>query len=204
MDFMAFQELISKIQGVTNVKVVFDENQLKEVHVISNALRSPKQVVRDIESILLAIYDYKIDRKIISIAQIDTGESRKVGRIIYEGISLGVKDNYVQCEVKLTVDGEEYSSVQRAISTKMNKYRVVAKATVAAVEQIIGQDSIFDVEDIITNNSKDIIFVTVIINMINNFTEDRLLGSAIVRGDINEAIAKATLDAINRKVNIDK
>lgn len=204
MDFMAFQELISKIQGVTNAKVVFDGNELKEVHVISNALRSPKQVVRDIESILLAIYDYKIDRKIISIAQIDTGESRKIGRIIYEGISLGVKDNYVQCEVKLTVDGEEYSSVQRAISTRMNKYRVISKATVAAVEQIIGQDSIFDVEDIITNNSKDIIFVTVIINMINNFTEDKLLGSAIVRGDINEAIAKATLDAINRKVNIDK
>lgn len=204
MDFMAFQELISKIQGVTNAKVVFEGNELKEVHVISNALRSPKQVVRDIESILLAIYDYKIDRKIISIAQIDTGESRKVGRIIYEGISLGIKDNYVQCEVKLTVDGEEYSSIQRAISTKMNKYRVVAKATVAAVEQVIGQDSIFDVEDIITNNSKDVVFVTVIINMINNFTEDRLLGSAIVRGDINEAIAKATLDAINRKVNIDK
>lgn len=204
MDFMAFQELISKIQGVTNAKVVFDGNELKEVHVISNALRSPKQVVRDIESILLAIYDYKIDRKIISIAQIDTGESRKIGRIIYEGISLGVKDNYVQCEVKLTVDGEEYSSVQRAISTRMNKYRVISKATVAAVEQIIGQDSIFDVEDIITNNSKDMIFVTVIINMINNFTEDKLLGSAIVRGDINEAIAKATLDAINRKVNIDK
>ena len=107
MDFMEFQNVISKIEGIKYVKLVFDDKEIQEIHVISNAIRAPKQIVRDIESTLLAIFNYRIDRKIISIAQIDDGEKRKLGRIIYEGTSAFVKDNIIQCEVKLFFDATD-------------------------------------------------------------------------------------------------
>jgi len=200
MDFISFEDVITKIQGVTHSKVVYNDEEVEEVHIIANTIRSPKQIVRDIESALLAIFDYRIDRKLISIAQIDTGETKSIKRIRYEGISLEVKDNNVRCEVRLTMDDDVYMSTETAIGTSINRRRVVAKATVSAVEEMIGQVSAFDVEDIVINSIRDISYVTVIVNMINDIVEEVLIGTAIVRNDTNEAIAKATLDAINRRI----
>ena len=50
MDFSSFNEFISKINGVTHVKVVVENDDLQEVHILANNLRSPKQIVRDIEA----------------------------------------------------------------------------------------------------------------------------------------------------------
>ena len=200
MDFMEFQNVISKIEGIKYVKLVFDDKEIQEIHVISNAIRSPKQIVRDIESTLLAIFNYRIDRKIISIAQIDDGEKRKLGRIIYEGTSAFVKDNIIQCEVKLFFDEEEFSSVERAVNTSLNRNRVVAKAAINTIENIIGQALLFDVEDVVISQSRSTSFVTVIVDMIENSKEEKLIGTAMVRNDLNEAICKATLDAVNRVV----
>lgn len=200
MDFISFEDVITKIQGVTHSKVVYNDEEVEEVHIIANTIRSPKQIVRDIESALLAIFDYRIDRKLISIAQIDTGETKSIKRIRYEGISLEVKDNNVRCEVRLTMDDDVYMSTETAIGTSINRRRVVAKATVSAVEEMIGQVYAFDVEDIVINSIRDISYVTVIVNMINDVVEEVLIGTAIVRNDMNEAIAKATLDAINRRI----
>ncbi|WP_346934606.1 hypothetical protein [Clostridium sp.] len=200
MDFISFEDVITKIQGVTHSKVLYNDEEVEEVHIIANTIRSPKQIVRDIESALLAIFDYRIDRKLISIAQIDTGETKSIKRIRYEGISLEVKDNNVRCEVRLTMDDDVYMSTETAIGTSINRRRVVAKATVSAVEEMIGQVYAFDVEDIVINSIRDISYVTVIVNMINDVVEEVLIGTAIVRNDMNEAIAKATLDAINRRI----
>ena len=200
MDFIEFQNVISKIEGIKYVKLVFDDKEIQEIHVISNEIRSPKQIVRDIESTLLAIFNYRIDRKIISIAQIDDGEKRKLGRIIYEGTSAFVKDNIIQCEVKLFFDEEEFSSVERAVNTSLNRNRVVAKAAINTIENIIGQALLFDVEDVVISQSRSTAFVTVIVDMIENSKEEKLIGTAMVRNDLNEAICKATLDAVNRVV----
>jgi hypothetical protein len=200
MDFISFEDVIMKIQGVTHAKVVYNNEELEEVHIIASTIRSPKQIVRDIESALLVIFDYRVDRKLISIAQIDNGEAKAIKRIRYEGISLGTKDNNVECEVRLTMDDKEYTSMEMAIGTSVNRRKVIAKATVSAIEEITGQTSVFDVEDIIINSIRDISYVTVIINMMNNTEEEVLIGTSIVRNDMNEAIAKATLDAINRRI----
>lgn len=201
MDFQSFQDIIMKIQGVTHAKVVADDEDLREVHVIAGTSRSAKQIVRDIESALLAIFGYRVDRKIISIAQIDTGESKKtINRIVYQGISVHVEDNNVECEVRLSCGDEEFVSTKSAISTSANRKKVVARATVAAVEKVIGRAPMFDIEDVVLNKSRDINFVNVVTNMITRDDEEILIGTAIVKSDVNEAIAKATLDALNRRV----
>lgn len=201
MDFQSFQDMIMKIQGVTHAKVVSDGENLQEVHIIAGTSRAAKQIVRDIESTLLAIFGYRIDRKIVSIAQIDTDEERKsLNRIIYQGISLHTEDNNVECEVRLCCGDEEFISTKRAISTNANRKKVVARATIASIEKIVGQASVFDIEDVILNKTRDITFVNVVTNMITKDNEEILIGTAIVKNDVNEAIAKATLDALNRRI----
>lgn len=202
MNFSSFYEVINKIDGVTHVKLIYDNDSLQEMHILASTLRSPKQIVRDVESALLAVFDYRIDRKVISIAQIDTGDYKDIKRIRYEGISVETKDQRVECKIRLNYEDEEYLASESAVKTALNRRKVVAKATVLAVEKILGQSSIFDIQDVLVSTSRDITFVTIIVNMIMDENEEVMIGAAIVKNDINEAIAKATLDAVNRRIQI--
>jgi hypothetical protein len=202
MNFSSFYEVINKIDGVTHVKLIYDNDNLQEMHILASTLRWPKQIVRDVESALLAVFDYRIDRKVISIAQIDTGDYKGIKRIRYEGISVETKDQRVECKIRLNYEDEEYLAYESAVKTALNRRKVVAKATVLAVEKILGQSSIFDIQDVLVSTSRDITFVTIIVNMIMDDNEEAMIGAAIVKNDIDEAIAKATLDAVNRRIQI--
>jgi hypothetical protein len=200
MDFDIFQEMINKINGVISTKIVHQDNDLQEMHILANTLRAPKQIVRDIESILLTSFDYRIDRKVISIAQIEADDCDPIKRIKLGGISLDVQANMLECKVKLIYEEEEFFVSQVGIKTVANRKRIVAKATIDAIEKILGQVFIFDVQDVIATTNRDITFISVLVNMVINETEETMVGSAIVKNDVNEAIAKATLAAINRRV----
>lgn len=200
MKFSSFYEVITKIDGVSHVKVVSEDDSLQEIHILASTSRAPKQIVRDIESALLAVFDYRIDRKIISVAQIDLGESKGIKRIKLDAISFETGDNNIDCSVKLNYEGEEYCSNKTAIKTALNRKKVVAKATIAAVEKILGQSYVFDIQDVIISTSRDTTFVSVVVNMVINENEETMVGAAVVKNDINEAVAKATLDAVNRRI----
>ena len=200
MDFNVFEEMINKINGVVSTKIIHQDNDIQEMHILANSLRAPKQIVRDIESILLTSFDYRIDRKVISIAQIETDDCDPIKRIKFGGISLDIQGNMVECKVKLMYEEEEFFVTQVGIKTAANRKKIVAKATIDAVEKILGQTFIFDVQDVLSTTNRDITFISVLVNMVINETEETMVGSAIVRNDINEAIAKATLAAINRRV----
>lgn len=200
MDFNNFQNMINKINGVISTKIIHQDNDIQELHILANNLRGPKQIVRDIESILLTSFDYRIDRKVISIAQIETDECDLIRRIKFGGISLDTQGNMLECEVKLLYEGEEFFVKQVGIKTGANRKKIVAKATIEAIEKILGQAYVFDIQEVISITNRNITFVSVLVNMIINESEDTMVGSAIVKDDINETIVKATLSAINRRV----
>ena len=200
MDFSTFQDVINKIDGVINSKVIVEKENVTEIHILANNLRSPKQIVRDVESSILASFDYRIDRRVISVAQIETDDHDSVKRIKISGISMNSFDDLAECCVKLRYEDQEYSVTASGIRTMANRRKLVADCTIKAIEKILRQTSIFDVEDVIVNVNDRVNFVTVLVNMIIKSDEEIMIGSAVVRNDIYEAVAKATLDAINRRV----
>jgi hypothetical protein len=199
MDFTAFKEVISKIDGIISSKVVVDKDNITEIHVLASNSRSPKQVVRDIESTLLASFNYRIDRKKISVAQIRVEDTKNRNRIKFSGVLMKTHENTVECSVKLIYE-EEYSVTQVGINTAANRRKIVADSTIKTVEKILGQAFVFDVKDVIVTTVNDITFVSVLVNMVYSGKEETMVGSAIVKNDINETIAKSALDAINRRV----
>jgi hypothetical protein len=200
MNFLEFEELINKIEGVINSKIIVSEGDITEIHVLANTLKSPKQLVRDIESMLLASHNYRIDRNKVSIAQIRTDVKRAINRIKFSGVVIKTQDNTVECTVKLTHEDQEHEITQIGIKTESNKRKVIAGATIKVVEKILGQSYIFDLQDVIITNSNDIEFVSVLVNMVTSGRYEILVGSTVVKSDINEAIAKAALDAVNRRI----
>ena len=200
MDFLALQDIIKKIDGVINAKIITEDGEITELHILSNTLRAPKQIVRDIESSLMAAFDYRIDRRVVSIAQIETDEMRELKRIKFDGVAMSTIGDQVDCTVKLLHNDEEYTSRQTAVKTESNKRKVVAVSTIKTVEEVIGRTTSFDVQDVFVQASRDTSFATVIVNMIDNGREETMIGTALVKNDVNEAIAKAALDAVNRRI----
>lgn len=200
MDVQALESTINKIDGIINSKLVLDEGQVSELHILADNFRSPKQIVRDIETALLVIYDYRIDRKVVSIAQIEAEGRKKICRIRFNGITLSSYENFIECTVSLEHDGEEYSITEKGVRTSSNKNLIIAKASVKAVQSIIGQASIFDIQNVSVHNHDDIYFVSVLVNMISKNGEEILVGSALVKNDIDESVVRAVLDAVNRRL----
>lgn len=204
MNFLEFQEIINKINGVIVSKVHVENDNLTEIHVLASNSRSPKQIVRDIESSIMASFNYRIDRKIISIAQIQSEDNDNTKRIKFIGVSFNSSDKEIECSVRLKYDEEEFSASQTGIKTIWNRKRIVADTTLKALEKVLGKSPMFEVQDVMILTKNETSFVTVLVNLITNENEEALVGSVIVGNDTNEAIAKATLDAVNRRIELIK
>lgn len=200
MEFSQFQDIINKIDGVINSKVISENDEVIEIHVLANNLRSAKQLSRDVESAIVAAFDYRIDRKVISIAQINTDEERDIRRIRFDGISYNTADTSAECSVKLIYEEKGFAVTKTGIKTSSKRKKLIAEATLNAIENILGKESIFDVHDVVEITRGEISFVNVLVNMMVDENEEYLIGSALVKNDINEAIAKAALDAVNRRI----
>lgn len=199
MDFSAFKEIINKVNSVINCKIITENDSIIEVHVIANTLRSGKQIARDIESSLLVNFDYRIDRSKLSIAQIQTGDYKEIKRIKFEGMSIKTCDNTLECNITLSYEDEEYTSTQTGINITSSRMKTIANTTLKAIEKIFDRDTLLDIVDVFLYKYNDISFVCVLVNLILEGHAEILSGSAIVKDDKNEAIVKATLDAVNRR-----
>jgi hypothetical protein len=200
MDISSIQELLNQIDGVEYCKVIGGQTDISEIHVLSDSARSPKQIARDIETAILTKYDIRIDRKVISIVQFKGVDSSVTSRIRFSGVSIVSQNNAIEVEVKLLYEDKEFSGKLVGINTSSNKNRLVAEATLKAVEEIIGQACISYPNDVIVKGLADFTIVTVVVTLKVNYAEEVLVGSAVVKNDMNESIARATLDAINRRI----
>lgn len=196
------EKIINTISDVISSKIIFDdEGQMDEIHIVSNNNRSPKQISRDIQSLLIAKFNQKIDYKKISVAQIKSDIRSEVNhRFCIGAIGYCLIDNMVEIKVILKKDDAEYESTIIGPNSKNNIYRLVVQATLECVHNFLGRRDIFIVEDIQKMNLAKQEVISIAITYLSEDKEGLLVGSAVLRKDDYEAIVKATLDAVNRKV----
>jgi len=101
--------LICQLQGVIGADISFNgQDEIQEIHVVANFDRLPKQIVRDIESILFTKHGLRLDHKKVSIAQIKGDEvapKRRSSRIQFVRVGVSVSGFEHKVEVELSIDG---------------------------------------------------------------------------------------------------
>ncbi|SCY73594.1 hypothetical protein [Alkaliphilus peptidifermentans] len=194
--------ILNSIPGVLSTKVVFNDSEdIEELHVISTTGRNPKQISRDIQSIIFAKYGLNFDHKKISIAQIDALEKIKAEkRIEIEEIFYTVNGNELKVGVKLKRNDTVYTGIDESLNTTNNSYRVIANATLKALQQVVSEYCFFSTEDveIISIGKKEVAVAAIC--FVSGSHEEMLVGTATVKGDLRTAVVKATLDAVNRRL----
>ena len=198
----ALQELINDIEGIVSSKVKLDDmGNLVEIHALADKSRNAKQIVRDIQSAVTARFNLELDHRIISIAQLncDSVVHREM-RIVFKGMEVASKGLEIDVKVILSHGEKDYCGSQKGINTTTSINRTIAQATLKALTDFLNIGEIFVVEDVGTLNIAKTNVVVVAVTCVDKNGEQLLIGSSMNLGDIKEAVVKATLDAVNRRI----
>ncbi len=200
---LELEKMINRLTGVTLSKVMSDNRGLvSEVHILANFQRSPKQIVRDVQSLAATSFELNLEHRIISVAQIADDSMLEIGlRLLIKDFDVSWAGNRVTMSVTLAGGDRLAKGTSSGMNTGPSRNMAAARACIAALHDFLSLEYILDVIDIqkIRIAGTDAFSVAVSYN--DKGEDQMLLGSSIVRdGDYN-AILCATLDAVNRLVN---
>jgi hypothetical protein len=106
----------------------------------------------------------------------------------------------VEVTATLEVAGQRGCSVARGLPTRRGVWRAVAEATLGALGELTGDRLHAAVDRVSVTSSEDPAMATVVVSILSDRGEELLLGASLVRDDPEGAVMRATLDALNRRV----
>jgi hypothetical protein len=198
---------LSQVADIRAARVVSsDEGLIQEIHILASPDKSPKQLVRDIESTIMARFGIAIDHRTVSIAQLGRDvepivPAPKKNRARICSVSAELMGVRASARVGLELDGRTYLGIAEGPASTTGRQRLIAQATLSAVEQYTEGGYGFALEDVaLVTLGRERVAVSCII-LVTPLGEQALSGTALARSGENESIVRATLDAINRRLN---
>ena len=196
-----WQELICRLEGVQAAQVVFTENGMPcEIHVLAGPEKSSKSLVRDIQSALTAQFGVQVDHRIISVAQLSEGLApRGDFRLAHTGLEIKSAGGRVSASVTLARGCDTYTGHGESANTPFARRRCVSEAALAAVNRAAGE-TCFELAsvDALTLAGQGI----VVAQVYSLRDGQRLLGSAFLNEDPDNAAVHSVLCAVNRRLSV--
>jgi hypothetical protein len=206
------ENLLTSLEGVLSARVVTTPlGEVSEIHVLASAGLAPKQLVRNIESALLAQLGLRVDHRKISIAQ--TAEVRPIEAldrhavqarsmqraVLFEGLTIqpGRRAQRAMVQVVLNYDGKTEAGEEEAPDTARGRLEAAARATVGVLDRMLPKGTMMlEGARLIQTLDRDVVFASV---QASSGRETALLtGTAEVRESPEQAAVLAVLDATNR------
>lgn len=210
-----YERVICQVKGVLSARLVTDsEGQIQEIHVLATPDRSPKQVVRDIETAVLVQLGIPLDHKKISVAQLEDGGGQLPDKIREGGgsylavcgglrlVHLNFFSHGIQAEASVGLeiggDGSIYEGRAVGVNLPGRGCQLVAQATLEATGKYLGENYTLVLEDLIPLEVAHSRAILVVIGLLGHFGRERLAGVAFLEESPDElqAAAKAVLRAL--------
>jgi len=198
-----FEAMIRRIKDVISARIMFSaDGQVEEIHVLASGSRNAKQLVRDVESLLMA-QGTPVDHKKISVAllapeSVDSEDERV--RVV--GYALSRQGKTVESRVRLEYRGAGAEGTAQGPSTGDARIRTTAEATLAAIQRFIKSSSVLFLDEcgVVQVGTKRA--ATVCVLELEGDLEHTYIGACLVRQDELDAVVRATLDAVNRRFSL--
>jgi hypothetical protein len=206
------ENLLTSLEGILSARVVTTPlGEVSEVHVLAQAGLAPKQLVRNIESALLAQLGLKIDHRKISIAQTadvrpiealerETVRERVLQRaVLFEALTVspGRRQHRITITVTLSYHGRTESAEEESSDTPRNRVEAAAKAAVTVLDRLL-TDSSLALEGAKIVEGFDKVFAFVAVQGLGGRDTQLLSGTAEIKESPERAAVFAVLDATNR------
>lgn len=106
----------------------------------------------------------------------------------------------VRVTATLAHGGRSVTGEASSVPTRKGILRAVAEATVSALRQLTGDRLVVGVDSVVASVAGEPPMATVLVGIVTEAGEETLLGSSLVRQDPERAVMRATLDALNRRI----
>ena len=221
------EDAIRQLTGVRAASVVTDgQANPTEVHVLASPGKPAKQLVRDVQSLAMAQFGIDIDHRIVSVVQIedesaDADEANTVdpdeaklpqttadavleeveasARPVIAEIALRSTGSEAEAEVSVTFESETFIGTATGASASSQRPRLVAAATLTAIAELLGVPTDVESASIVDTGTNPVALVVLTL-AVPRIGSQSVAGSAVVRGDEAEAVARAVLAALNRRL----
>ena len=179
------------------------------MHVLADQTKPPKQTVRDVRAVAQTVFGLELDHRIVSVAQLDTeNHNSPLGA---EQLSpeprvrignIHVDADGVRAHVSVAMlDGEhEHTGFAEGSIAGVARPLLVASATLDAIRQIEPTAASVHIASAEVSRAGPSRVALVTIVFVEPPTELIVSGSAVVRRDRDDAVARAMLDATNRRL----
>src|SRR5262249_52500053 len=151
------ENLLTSLEGILSARVVTTPlGEVSEVHILAQAGLAPKQLVRNIESALLAQLGLKVDHRKISIAQ--TAEVRPIKALerdairdrvlqralLFENLSVspGNRPHRLLIRVTLSYRGATETAEEEASDTPRSRVEGAARASILVLDRLLTESSV--------------------------------------------------------------
>ncbi len=205
------EKLLVSLQGVLSARVVTNpQGDVTEIHVLVQAGATPKQVVRNVESALLAHLGLKVDHRKISVAQtasvepIDVleqsavqAEARKRG-VLFRNVEFRPADRQrLAILVTVSMGGTDVTGEYQTADNPKARVQGAARAAVMALDKLLPRGTL-ELEGAMILEAFGTRFAFAGVHMVVDRGGQLLTGTCEVNQTTEEAAALAVLDATNR------
>lgn len=210
------EQLLSGLTGITSLKVVPDgHGGIAEVHVVSDSDIGAKQIVRNIESALLAEFGLQIDHRKISVAEVDQPDidhsepGEPLGglkpvedatrRLLLDSLEIDRKAGHrVACRVVLQADEEAFEGEAQGPDFSQSRLEVAAEAVLEALNTATMEDIALRLEGVQKFHAFGRELVVTLVQGQERRRSVSLPGVCLVNDSPEEATVLACLQATNR------
>jgi hypothetical protein len=206
------ENLLTSLEGILSARVVTTPlGEVSEVHILAQAGLQPKQLVRNIESALLAQLGLKVDHRKISIAQtadvkpIEALEREAVRdrvmqrTLLFENLAVapGKRPHRISITVTLSYRGQTESAEEESSDTPRSRVEAAAKAAVSVLDRLLTESSVaLEGAKIVDGFDREFAFVAV--QGLGGRETILMTGTSEIKESAERAAVFAVLDATNR------
>lgn len=182
------------------------ERPVDELHVVTTPRRSAKQTVRDVQSLLYAVYGISIDHRVVSVVQVaEDGDGLRPGpRVEITQVQATQQGLEVRVIVNVTDGDTDHEGAATGPSSAAGRHRAAARATLDAIRPTLRGDHIVEVEGATVEQLLGQRIAVSLVHLHGGEGQRTVSGTALVTDDESAAIARSVLDALNRELRTDR
>ena len=224
-DLASVERELCRIPEVRAARIVADDDGTPvQVHVLASPGKQPKQLVRDVQSVALAARGLDLDHRIVSVVQLDDRNGTApepttmddeeptaattpaplapTERVLLESAVLLRSGVAATAEVTLRRGEASVRASAEGSSAAAVTLRLVAEATLEALRDVVPAAGHAAVETATVVRAGEHEVALAVLVLVVPPNEEVVAGSAPVRaGGVHEAMARAVLDAGNRRLS---
>ena len=220
------ESLLRTLPAIASAKVLRDaDGVVRDVHILATTDLGPKQIVRNVESALLARFGVRLDHRAISVAQSATARVAEAARnpapapapaaappatvitaapapgrgIYFEDVEVRrSRSAGLACTVTLRAGAETHTGEASGVETARARGELAATAAVRALAALLSDGVTLAFESCMVVAAADREFAFVVVSGRSGRETTILSGSCEVRDGVETAAALAVLDATER------